>query len=297
MATATVPNTLKDFDQQHAAISEFAGRSLQTTHSTFLNGVSSHRLKSPVSFAMLNSFATAVGTHTGNVRLPVYLGSVNGELVVSTQLQRTELADVGTSGNATSGQKRSRFDYDCEVDRAGQAHDDTVSTAEADQAITRMRARVTPQHGVPDGAFDTALAALRRVMKMLRGARGEVVLESAGLTLMPQPVMGSGSGSGNGSGNGPYTPAAAGADTSPRHLVVLLRLAAGVAVPLRALRYALGPCFADGVITTTPETAPLSATDLPISEAGKMHEQEEGQRTLVVMASVPNPKPERADND
>lgn len=291
MAATTVSKALQNYDEQHASLSEFAARSLQTTHSTLLNGVSSHRLKSPVNFAMLNSFATAVGTHTGNASRPVYLGSINGEIVISTQLQRVELADVATPANATCGKKRSRFDYDCELDREGQACDETASTAKAEQAITCMRGRVTPQHGLSDAAFVTARDALCRVMKMLRGARGEAVVESAGLSLMPQPVAGSGNGS------GPNTPAAAGADTSPRQLVVLLRLAAGVAVPLRALRHALGPCFADGVITTTPETALLGATDLPISEAGKMHEQEEGQRTLVIMASVPNPQPERGPKD
>ena len=260
---APAPETTAE--TQHVALATFAQRKLRTISSTLRNGISSHRVQSPASFQMLREFQEAVVQHTGDKHRAVYVGSIDGEIVVSTML------DDATKVEPPPSKKRRR--HDCEFDPS---EDDTctkevytLAVQRADEATTRVRAKLKESEVCAD-AFATAQGTLCRVLRMLRGARGESVVESAGLGL--QPV------------------ARAGAPTRP--LVVCMRLSAGVAVPLRALRYAMGPCFADGALSTKRDGLPNTAHDLPISETGRMHEDEEGQRTLVVVGSVPITAPQ-----
>ena len=70
-----------------------------------------------------------------------------------------------------------------------------------------------------------------------------------------------------------------------QRLVVALQLSAGVAVPIDALRRAMGACFNDSMLTTERDGA--TEGYMPITAHGRAVE-EEGQRTLVALGPVPN---------
>jgi hypothetical protein len=251
--------------------------------STLRNGISSHRLKSPVSFAMLNRFVESVAVDR---RDRAYVGSIDGEVVVSAQLGAAPngaapAAPAGAAPAAAPARgKRKRHDA---TSAASEAADQAVSTVRA--ARRRTDAAATPSAptaapAISDAAYDVARSTIERVVDTLRGASGESVLESVGLSQQRASTTGaSGGGSGGGGGGG------AGPGPGER-LVVALRLTAGVAVPICALKRAMGPCFDDGLLTTQRDGM-ADGYQLPITAQGRVVE-EEGQRTLVALGSVPN---------
>jgi hypothetical protein len=261
---------------QHDALAAATQHQLQTSTAVLRNGTSSHRIASPASFHMLDAFERAA-RDTTHANVPVFVGSVDGALLVSAQLDgdaRTPPAEP----HSASSRKRRREDAGAEHAGSGdKAEAFERASASASEAVSRVRARLKGDEGIGDAAFEVAHGTITRVLRGLCGSRGEPVVESIGLS-----VRSAGGATAMMHTSGSRSNAA----SANQQLVVALRLSAGVAVPLPKLRQALGPCFRDGALTTHRDGLG-SAFELPISVAGKVVEAE-GQRTVLVMGTVPN---------
>ena len=236
-----------------------AAQTLQPTKSRLRNGISSHRVGGPVAFPVLDSFterATAALASDPERRL--FLGSVDGDLYVSVQVRARADADA----DAGSEPKRKR------------QRDDCAERAENAVADIRKRVRANPLNCAMLAAVDVARDVIEQLLRTVKGAHREEVVESCGLSMAAGPHS---SASSAGSGGG-------GSSERPR-LIIAARLSAGVPMPLLALKRALGPCFKDGMVTTQPESLG-PAYQLPLSAAGKAVEQA-GQRSLLLFAAVP----------
>lgn len=242
-----------------------AAQTLQPTKSRLRNGISSHRVGGPVAFPVLDSFterATAALASDPERRL--FLGSVDGDLYVSVQVRARADADA----DAGSEPKRKR------------QRDDCAERAENAVADIRKRVRANPLNCAMLAAVDVARDVIEQLLRTVKGAHREEVVESCGLSMASGAQGGAsmgGGGSCNGGGGG-------GASERPR-LIIAARLSAGVPMSLLALKRALGPCFKDGMVTTQPESLG-PAYQLPLSAAGKAVEQA-GQRSLLLFAAVP----------
>ena len=238
-----------------------AAQTLQPTKSRLRNGISSHRVGGPVAFPVLDSFterATAALASDPERRL--FLGSVDGDLYVSVQVRARADADADADAGSEPKRKRQR--------------DDCAERAENAVADIRKRVRANPLNCAMLAAVDVARDVIEQLLRTVKGAHREEVVESCGLSMAAGPHS---SASSAGSGGG-------GSSERPR-LIIAARLSAGVPMPLLALKRALGPCFKDGMVTTQPESLG-PAYQLPLSAAGKAVEQA-GQRSLLLFAAVP----------
>lgn len=133
------------------------------------------------------------------------------------------------------------------------------------EAVQRVKRGLKGDESVTDDMLDSAQQALYTLLTRLRGAGGEDVIESWGLSF--KKLDGASSGQ------------------RPR-LILSSRLTPGVAVPLSALFSCLGiRCTADGMLTTQESSTLASGFDLPLSEQGRAAEQH-GQRAVTLFATV-----------
>lgn len=253
-------------DQRAHLTVSAAAALMRPTMSRLRNGISSHSVPGSVSFGLLESFIQqARGALHPHPEERLFLGSIDGDVYMSAHVRAREgLGDAGAAASAGAGSKRKRRRDDC-GDRAEQA----VSTV-------RDRVRGTPDAASMLAAVELARAVIEQVLRNVRGARNEEVVESCGLSLAPATQLTASAGGG---------PPAGGAAPGRPRLIIAARLSAGVPMPIMALRAALGDCFADGMITTRPETLGPSY-QLPLSAAGEAVEQA-GQRSMLLFAAVP----------
>ena len=248
-------------DAVHAALGARAA-SLQPTEGALRNGVSSYRVKSTLAFPALDDFAQHAGEAVpapADARL--FLGSLDGRLVVSARLRTDEAAAAPPPPTTGRSKKRGRDDCSERAERAVASIRPRADTAE-------LRA-----------AVDLAKATIEELLRAVRGPAGEELFEACGLSLaVAQQTTASASTGAAG---------AAGAPTSSQRpkLIIAARLAAGVPVPLLKLKRALGSCFKDGMVTV--DAASLGPSyQLPLSAAGQAVENG-GQRSIVLFAAVP----------
>lgn len=267
---------------------------LGASQSTYRNGISAHVCKTSLHFPAIDKFLACVTQRVaGSVDRRLFLGSVDGELHVSVRLRDAPQAggsndDVDGVMLSTSSGKRDK--------KKKRRLDDSDERAE--QTVKGIRAALRRRYdsskdvsggggsagaSQPDAPCRTASAAdaaqlelakstVAALLSTVKGANGEEVFESCGLSLAPVTTAG-----GNGGG-------VAGGER-PR-LILACRLSAGVALPLVALRTALGPCFVDGMVTTHPESLSESY-QLPLSASG-MAVEAAGQRSVLLFAAVPH---------
>lgn len=246
--------------RQHEQITA-ACACLKPTASVLRNGISSHNVGSPISFTSLDTFTAqsliVLGGGGGHDR--IFVGSIDGELLVSARLRAggTLSADtnsaVGAVDKASVGSKKRGRDDSAE--RAERAVADILKRCVGD----------APVHA----AICLARQSIESLLRDFKGAGGEEVVESCGLSMSPK---------------GEDAPAGDSSRSRPR-LIIACRLSAGVPLPLTVLRRSLGKCFGDGMITTHPE-ALGEAYRLPLSATGQVVENE-GQRSILLFAAVP----------
>ena len=113
-----------------------------------------------------------------------------------------------------------------------------------------------------------AEAVLTRSVQTLRGANGEVAVQS--FALVPKKLA---------------------VDEREVHnasdsIVIAMRLNSGVAVPMDSLKAVLGLCWKDGVLTSQDECCGVSAKDIPHTELGTAA-MEHGNHPMLLVTSVP----------
>jgi hypothetical protein len=254
-------------EAQHERVTAACAQ-LAPTASTLRNGISSHKVKAPAAFSDLDTFATQTLTILGRGGADrVFVGSVDGELLVSARLHKDCPGSVGASTNSRARlKKRGRDDSDYR----------------ADKAVADIRKRAAGNASL-DAAVSLAHQSITSLLRDFKGVGGEEIVESCALSLAPPRKDGAGGADGTGgAGRG-----GGGALRDRPRLIIACRLSAGVPLPLAALRGALGKCFADGMVTTRSE-ALGEAYRLPLSAAGQAVENQ-GQRSLLLFAAVPLP--------
>lgn len=217
--------------------------------STFVNGVSRHQMPTSVSFATLRAMMTAATGQTQRT----FVGTVDGDICVSINFNYEALT---TPPAPTAGRKRGR---------------DHVEEA-VEAAVTRVKKGLQNNEACTDEMLNNAHEALCALLKRLRGADGESVVESWGLSFKkPEPAHLS-----NGHANGAVRP----------RLILSVRLSPSVAVPVPSLFQCLGlRCSADGMLTTQDSDALAPGFDLPLSEQARTAETH-GQRAITLFATV-----------
>ena len=229
---------------------------LRVQSSQLRNAISSHRCTNPLSFAALDSFISlAKGIVGANAEQRLFLGSIEGVPVVSARLRN--VSEAAVRGGDVGGRKKKR------------GRDDAHDRAEA--ACSKLRKHGDKAH------IDRAQDTIENLLRAVKGPAGEEVFESCGVSLAREATH-------NASASIASAPPAG--SIRPK-VIVAARLSAGVALPLMAMKTALGDCFGDGMITTNPETLGPEY-QLPLSAAGKAVEAA-GQRSMLLFAAVPEP--------
>lgn len=134
-----------------------------------------------------------------------------------------------------------------------------------EDAVCRARKRLSSASAPElESELETAQAVIEKALG-LRGPAGEVLVQSyALLTRKLKPT-----------------------DTQPS-VVVALRLNSGLAVSILALKRCLGPCWADGVVSSESSVSGVCDRDLPLTEEGAAS-MAMGNLPLLVVTSVPKP--------
>ena len=131
---------------------------------------------------------------------------------------------------------------------------------EVERDLDKVCKKMGTESGVTSPMLEEAKTAILKLSSM-RGSKQERVVESWGLH-----------------SKAPST------DASAPKLILSAKLTPGVAVSLCALKEALGPCFADGMLTTQREGL-ASGFQLPLTEHARVAE-EEGVASLTIFATV-----------
>tara|TARA_B100001175_G_scaffold317318_3_gene333787 strand:+ start:490 stop:1152 length:663 start_codon:yes stop_codon:yes gene_type:complete len=134
---------------------------------------------------------------------------------------------------------------------------------DAERALAKVK-RSNEAATITAASYAAAKQCIQELLR-LRGAGGEAVVESWVVSMRQKGQWG--------------------ATDGREGLMLGVRLAAGVALPLSALCHTLRVCR-DGVLTTDTSRVDPSF-DLPLSDQGRVAEGS-GQRSLLLMAAVPH---------
>lgn len=144
-----------------------------------------------------------------------------------------------------------------------------TSREEAERACARVKKSGECAAGVAEETYERARDVLAGLIK-LRGLRGESPVEAWGLSLRTAGQWGA--------------PMRQGGESGSPVLVVCARISGGVAVGVRDVLDAVGPCK-DGLVTVDANSVSADF-DLPQTEQS-LAAQDVGQRSLLLLASVP----------
>lgn len=230
----------------HAALARVASAH-GCRSSSFANGVSVHRLAESVALTSIKNFADAAEEHKERA----FIGTVEGTMVMSVNFNHEPRPALSLP--AASKSKKRRRD----------PHEEA-----SDHTVQRVKRGLPNDSGVTDEMLAAAQKSLHTLLSTLRGAHGEVAVESYGLSFKSLEKGGSFTSSVN----------------RPR-LILSVRLAPGVAIPVQALLDALGPASKDGMLTTQEGGTLANGFDLPLSEQAKASITH-GQKSISVFATV-----------
>jgi hypothetical protein len=244
-----------------------ANFSVEGTTSRTTNSTSVHRLPSSVTFQSLEA------THQRLVELTE--PKVDGE-------RRDANSDVEEYGCTTylSMQQKdltlsTRFwskktASDLPVQDSGSKKRKRVLDTEAATCVKVQKAveKLKSSGSFSQDELTIAEAVLTRSVQTLRGANGEVAVQS--FALVPKKLA----------------VAERELQAVPDSIVIAMRLNSGVAVPLDALKAVLGMCWKDGVLTSQDECCGVSAKDIPHTELGTAA-MEHGNHPMLLVTSVP----------
>jgi hypothetical protein len=230
--------------QMHDAIAEAVTKN-GGVESSFSNGVSKHVMQNSISFSQLR---TVLAATKGNDE-KAFLGTLKDKLVFSVNFnfETAEPLKVGMVGN-NAGKKRGR-DVNEEVVQA---------------AVERVKRGVS-QDDMDNTALENARNALYSLLTSLRGARGEVAIESWALSFKKTEPSN--------------------AKQQRPQLILSSRLTPAVAIHLKTLFRLMGPnCRQDGMLTIDSGMV-SNGLNLPLSEHA-LTSEEYGQRSLTMFATV-----------
>ena len=250
MADASNWTRLHSHVQRAAAV-------LRSSRSTLRNSVSSHVLPATLAFQALETFCVNVVKDNGPNVNQLFLGSLDGDMILSARLR----ADASGGGGGSRKKKRGRDDAH---ERAAAACAKLMRIAKAAEPPLRER---------NERQIQLAQEVMEKLLRTVKGPQDEEMFESCGVSQATVKTVNASAAS-----DVPSMPA------RPR-IIIACRLSAGLALPLNALREALGQCFQDGMITTRPETLGPDY-QLPLTEQGRAAEQS-GQRSMLLFAAVP----------
>lgn len=211
--------------------------------SRFHNGVSIHTMHESVSFVNLKAIVAAAAGQEKRT----FVGTVDGALVVSVNF------NYETPPPAPAGEKKKK-----------RARDPVEEAVE--HAVDRVKRGLKENEDVTPQAIQSANNSLYALVSHLRGADGEVAVESWGLSYKKA--------------EGAF------ASTTRPRLIISVRLTPGVAVSVAAILEHLGPrCTADGMLTIKPSESLNEGFRLPLSEQAQTAEAH-GQRAVTLFATV-----------
>ena len=238
-----------DKNEVHRQMARIAGAH-GAKESTFNNGVSVHRMSDAVSFENVRHVLSA---SSGNER-KVFIGTVDGNIVISLNFNHEHRLPAG-NGESSRSKKRSR-----------DPHEEA-----AELTVNRVKKGLSEASGVTDQMLETAQKAVHSLLSSVRGAQGENAIESYGLSFKALDKA--------------TTPAPSISMSKPR-LILSVRIAPGVAVPVQLLFSALGSkCTQDGMLTVQDSSTLASGFNLPLSEQAQAAVSH-GQKAVSLFATV-----------
>lgn len=183
----------------------------------------------------------------------IAIGERCGEMTFLGSIQGELVLSVNTgySKPESNGKKKRQADTTAE---------------EADRAIAKIKKSGDDAMVVSKGSYAVAKETISEMMK-LKGASGEPVLESWAVSLRRPGEYG-----------------AALSESGRPSLVIAMRLAGGIAIPLSMIYTAVKACR-DGLVTVSTDSV-NSDFDLPMTEQCR-EAHDRGQKSLLLLASVP----------
>ena len=246
----------------HQALSRVA--SLQNCSHSVVNGrVSAHTFASgTASFKNLTQLYNTVKEQSRRARQVPFIGSLCEKLVFTSRIMADTAPAAPAAGSTSSTssvsmdtmppkKRQRRSECDRFVDRLDEIHE-----------------RLKTLRKVPEEELECGVGVMRNVIQNVRGSQNEVVAES--FALLARKLDPS--------------------DDRAR-VVLAVRFVAGVAIPLAALKRALGPCWTGGCVTVTMDACGIGEADLPLGAAAKAAESL-GNRSVLLVTAVPVSPPE-----
>ena len=161
--------------------------------------------------------------------------------------------------------------YSKPVKCGGRKRKADTAADEADRALDRIKKSGLDAEGVSDSSYAVAKETICDMLR-LEGASGEPVLESWAVSLRTPGQYGA-------------SPSTA----SRPSLVIAMRLAGGIAIPLSIIHSVVTHCK-DGMITISDDSVNRDF-DLPMTEQCR-EAHDRGQKSLLLLASVPHVEPQ-----
>lgn len=239
--------------QEHQALAAVANKQNCTASSLEDGGVSMHTLPETASFSNVDALARATNA-------PTYIGTSEGDLVFSAHLERAgggEKKEEGEEEEEECRPKKRRRANGHGTGGAGEAESEDARNIAA--ARSRLEKSVLE---LQSDELDAAQKVLTKLVAELRGPAGEVVVQSTAMLAKKLAP-----------------------DDERQRVVVAARLNAGVAMRIEALRACMGPCWADGLLTTLPTLHGIGSIELPLSEEARAASQF-GNATVLLVTSV-----------
>ena len=147
-----------ELDTVHAHLARTAVALLRAKKSTFRNKISSHIIESPLTFSNLEKYCIAATEKKRVNASALFIGSIDGELVISARL-----GPVSAPAPVPSGKKKRARESDA-GDRAEAAC-----------------AKLLERDDVDKERVEVARGALERLLRDVKGPKNEEVFEAIGL--------------------------------------------------------------------------------------------------------------------
>ena len=233
-------------------------------HSELKDRFSRHEFEDTLSFASMSSFHAIVKDFKKSVSPLDFVGSSGTSVVYSVRYNASEVGSYGSVllCSEKRGKKRAREeDEPCELN------------AKVRKAVSSLRASSLGK-ATREVETEAACSILTRFLGSVRGSANEHVVDSWGLFARHfEPIS-----------TRPAAREVTGSSAPVPRVVIAIRLHGGVAVSVAAIKRALGPCWADGMVTT--QETETSGIHLPSSEASQAS-QAFGNKPLLIVTSIP----------
>lgn len=221
--------------------------------SQLINSVSRHVLPSTASFANLAALLAAAQQAGRHVDQRPFVATSGSRLVFSCKFDGISQSggSRAASAPASAAHKKRK--------RAAQDRDE----AHAEELTSARKRLATSCAATPLAELDAAQQVIRRVQQSLRGPEGEILVES--YAMMTRKLQ---------------------TEDARPSVVIALRINAGIAISLPALKRCLGGCWRDGVVSSEPSVNGVCDADLPVGEECAAS-REQGNAPMLIVTSVP----------